>query len=154
MVSGQDACLPPCRLVLICLCSVCCLSVHLSVCLSVCLSSGGHPQCCAGHCCMPCTLLLPSTSGGGGCMAMRQLSIDCKENMSQVTACVRHCRHQLFVQMVQEQQINTDLADTLTPSSDLTQSGHLIRRSKPAEMPCYEEDSPQSVPMQKQRWYQ
>lgn len=62
------------------------------------------------------------------------------------------CRHQLFVQMVREQHSDTDRDGAIERGSELTQSGHLIHRSKPAEMPCYDEDG--IVPDRKQRWYQ
>ena len=54
--------------------------------------------------------------------------------------------------MVREQQSDIDRDGTIERSSELTQSGHLIKRSKPAEMPCYDEDG--TVPDRKQRWYQ
>lgn len=54
--------------------------------------------------------------------------------------------------MVREQQDNADSDTTTEHSSDVIQHAHLINKSKPAEMPCYEEDG--SVPAQKQRWYQ
>lgn len=46
--------------------------------------------------------------------------------------------HQLFVQMVREQQAKAGSDGNLHRSSELTASGNLIRRSKPAEMPCYD----------------
>jgi len=51
------------------------------------------------------------------------------------------CRHQLFVQMVRKQQSSGHANGKLQRDSELTESGHLIRRSKPAEMPCYEDSS-------------
>ena len=54
--------------------------------------------------------------------------------------------------MVREQQDNAGSDTTTERSSDVIQHDHLINKSKPAEMPCYEEDG--SVPEQKQRWYQ
>ena len=61
-------------------------------------------------------------------------------------------RHQLFVQMVREQQGSADSDSMTERNSDVITHDHLIVKSKPAEMPCYEEDG--SVPEQKQRWYQ
>jgi hypothetical protein len=49
------------------------------------------------------------------------------------------CRHQLFVQMVREQQSKVHYDGSMQRDSELTESGHLIRRSKPAELPCYDE---------------
>lgn len=51
------------------------------------------------------------------------------------------CRHQLFVQMVRDQQCKAAADGSLQRESELTASGHLIKRSKPAEMPCYDEDN-------------
>lgn len=61
-------------------------------------------------------------------------------------------RHQLFVQMVREQQGSAKADGTTERNSEVAHDGHLINKSKPAEMPCYEEDG--SVPERKQRWYQ
>lgn len=47
--------------------------------------------------------------------------------------------HQLFVQMVREQQSQVHCDGSMQRDSELTESGHLIRRSKPAELPCYDE---------------
>lgn len=63
---------------------------------------------------------------------------------------MRVCRHQLFVQMVREQQGNAS-DSTAERTSEVTHD-HLIHKTKPAEMPCYEEDG--SVPEPKKRWYQ
>lgn len=57
--------------------------------------------------------------------------------------------------MVREQQSNANSDSMTERSSEAVQHGHLINKTKPAEMPCYEEDgSPPLVPEQKQRWYQ
>ena len=62
------------------------------------------------------------------------------------------CRHQLFVHMVREQLGSADPDCAMERGSEVIQHSHLVSKSKPAEMPCYEEDG--SVPEQKQRWYQ
>lgn len=51
------------------------------------------------------------------------------------------CRHQLFVQMVREQKQKSPCEGSMQRDSELTESGRLVSRSKPAELPCYDEDS-------------
>ena len=54
--------------------------------------------------------------------------------------------------MVREQQGAADADGTTERGAEVVNDGSLINKSKPAEMPCYEEDG--SVPDRKQRWYQ
>lgn len=54
--------------------------------------------------------------------------------------------------MVLEQQGSADADGIMKQGSEAINQGHLISKSKPAGMPCYEEDG--SVPQEKQRWYQ
>ena len=54
--------------------------------------------------------------------------------------------------MVREQQGSADADGITERGSEVVHDDRLINKSKPAEMPCYEEDG--SVPERQQRWYQ